>query len=550
MSSREELLKKAKRKMLIEKAKAKMASEKSPTPVSQEDMELDQTSMGFLGAEMPEPTEETMPLGESAKGVAEGMMNTLAGVGSGLPVVGPMVDEAAKTELISGRKGGMTDEQYSKLVEMGGGNREAGKAIGTMGGFMAAPGALLPQLGLSAADMASRKMIGGEDITAGDAALSGGLEVAANVMPKAMKYGMDKMSPSVLRKLAEINAVEALDPTSKQLGDMISTPAAGFENQRQELGRTMIDQQLLGGDKEAILKSLQRKRESLGNKLGDQVTDISSKASDVPTRKDISEVLKGKATDRRTDVLDDEIASHFDKASQTFKTPEMKEAERHIKKLDNLASTSPDPDVAAKAAADANELREMMPTGELDFENLVTIRKELDAKAFSAYKTDSPTGDKIKEVAKTIRDIEDDIAMGIDIDYKTTKGLYSSVKSLEKLAVGASGKAERDAIGGITKAINRTLPSIFGATTGFAVGGPVGGVIGTAVGNRAGRVWAKYGPQLKAAGFEKASKLPTKYLRELVEELNKSGPIAAGALHFKILQEDKQARKKHMKDKK
>ena len=130
MSSREELLKKAKRKMLIEKAKAKMASEKSPTPVSQEDMELDQTSMGFLGAEMPEPTEETMPLGESAKGVAEGMMNTLAGVGSGLPVVGPMVDEAAKTALISGRKGGMTDEQYSKLVEMGGGNREAAFRIG------------------------------------------------------------------------------------------------------------------------------------------------------------------------------------------------------------------------------------------------------------------------------------------------------------------------------------------------------------------------------------------------------------------------------------
>jgi len=558
MTSREELVKKAKRKMLVEKAKAKMAMDQTSPDVSQEEapaVEPNQTSGGFLGAEMPAHAEETMPLGESAMGVAEGMMDTLAGVGSGLPVVGPAVDKLAKTELVSGRKGGMTDEQYAKLVEMGGGNREAGKAMGTVGGFMAAPATLGSQLGLSGADMASRKFIGGEDITSEDAALTGGLELAAAGLPKAMKLGVDRISdkinPAKLREMAEASAVEALDPTSKQLGKMIATPAEGFANERQRLGRTLIDQNVLHGGKENILKNLQKKAAELGEKLGGQVSDISAQAPDVPTRADLVEILKSKSNSRRADILDDEIARHYDTASQSFKTPDMKKAENTVSKLEDLALNSPDAETAALADISAKNLASNMPQGELDFENLVAIRKALDDKAFSAYKSDSPAGDKIKEVAETIRSIENDISMGLDVSYLDTKGLYKSVKDLEELATGATGKAERDALGGITKSINRTLPSIMGASIGFSTGGAAGGVLGTAIGNKAGRVWAKYGPQLKAAGFESASKLPTDpvKLKEFIDVLNKQGPTAVGALHFKMLQDDKQYRKKHMKDK-
>jgi hypothetical protein len=266
---------------------------------------------------------------------------------------------------------------------------------------------------------------------------------------------------------------------------------------------------------------------------------------------DLAQKLKNLAGNQRDKLLDDSTARYYDKASDSFKTPEIKAAEKQIKDLTKMAQKAESPEEADILLSQADELHEVIEESQaLDFKSLTDIRKYLDGKAANAHKSQSKSTEHIRKVSNMVRDIEDDIAMGIDPDYKSIKHLLGQVNDLNKLAKSAAGKAEREALGGITAAINRSLPTILGTTVG-AVGGPAGAAAGAIAGNRAGKIWAKYGPQFKAAGFDAANKLtndPQK-LKQLVDAAEKGGATAIGATHFKLMQEDPEYRKKYMKKK-
>lgn len=83
-----------------------------------------------------------------------------------------------------------------------------------------------------------------------------------------------------------------------------------------------------------------------------------------------------------------------------------------------------------------------------------------------------------------------------------------------------------------------------GIATSVATGNPV--VAGVLV---ADYVFDKYKPALLAAGLKKASDLG-KYSDKFAEAAEKGGQAAIGALHYKLMQEDPEYRKKHNKEEK
>ncbi len=204
-----------------------------------------------------------------------------AGVGSGIPAVGPLVDKLAKTELVSGRKGGMTDEQYDKLVAKGGRVRKAGNLAGTLGGFAAAPAAVLPQLGLSGADMASRKFIGGEDISGAKAGGTLAIEGALGSAGKAMnKLGvtskiLDKVKgiqeKMVTKAGKQAEAAAGLTST-KSLRDKLSRMEADGSVKPGELGNRLIqDGVVQAGDTAA---SVAKKSKDLFERAGKEIDQL------------------------------------------------------------------------------------------------------------------------------------------------------------------------------------------------------------------------------------------------------------------------------------
>jgi len=454
-------------------------------PAAVPDMESDQTSMGFLGAEMPAPAEDSMPLGESAMGVAGGMMNTLAGIGSGLPVVGPLVDEAAKTELVSGRKGGMTDEQYSKLVEMGGSNREGGKAIGTMGGFMAAPGAVLPQLGLSAADMASRKMIGGQDISGpqagGTLALEGALGASGKLLAK-FKGLQDKM---ITQAGKQAEAAAGLS-SSKSLRDKLAKMEASGKIKPGELGNRLIENGVVrAGDTAA----------SVAKKSGVLIDNAG---------KEIDQLLSGKSVP--TQKVQDALLNTLDKPAYT----ELRE--KVIKKVNTQV------DLLEEAGEN------------LDLTDLRKIKSEI-GREVSDFQSKASSKEAGKHIYKGLTN-----AIENSLGERELNKLRELNKKFEvgRMAEEAASGTANSGMSGLRK---------MGVVTSTITGNTAvaGGLV-------AEHVFGKYKPALLAAGLTKASHLG-KYAEKFATAAEE-GPKAIGALHFQLLQDDKQYRKKHMKDKK
>ena len=467
------------------------------------------------------------------------------GIGRGIPVAGKALEDTGA--MIAGMTPEQGQQALANVDEQSPWLTGGGKMAGAMGSFAAAPG-LRPALALSAADMVTR------DKTAGEMAVGLALEGTLGGVGKLIGKGLGGLSSDKLAARAEKNAIEALDPSSEQIGKMMD------EGTLLEKGRYLLDNNILRDpsknvisglrDKEEMLSVLNANKDKLVGKLKKSTDDITEAGPDVPGRLDLAEKLKGMAGKQRDTLLDDTTAKYYDKASNSFKTPEIKEAEKAIKELDQIARDMPDPDILSELGAMKAGLQDGIEEAQaLDFKDLADIRQYLDGKAESAFKSQSKSTDHIRKVAGAVREIEDEIAMGIDPDYKTIKKLLGQTKDLNKMAKSAAGKAEREALGGISQTINRSMPTILGTTVGAATGNPIAAVAGAAVGNRAGKVWAKYGPQFKAAGFENASKLTkdSEKLKKLIEAVEKGGSTAVGALHFKYMLEDESYRKNHTK---
>lgn len=591
MASREELLKQAKRKMLLEKAKEKMAASAS------QEVTPDQTAMGFLGAEMPEGA-PTDPMA-----LAEGAMNTLAGYGSGLPVVGPMVDELAKTEAVSGRPGGMSDEQYAKLVEMGGGAREGGKFLGTTGGFMAAPATILAQMGLAGADMVSRGAIGGQEITPEEVGIMASATMAPAGLGKlAQKFkGINEKMRTSAGELAETAA--GLD-ISKSARKALSEAEIVGDIEAGEFGNMLLDRGVVKpfqGPKKTASKALEV-REAVGKDIdkvlagsqGSNTQELLGKFKSLISKKSLRNETE-KAVDKKAKDIVSSLAKD-NRAKET--TEKMAGLSEEIKMLSSLDASEEGKRVVAYKLASAkhkqNKIIEAVDKAEEakaeqgidpeylqklnteydmlddvinDLEGTTSLLKDMTPESLEAQIMEGTS--KLEKLSEKtdgasipltrLRELKDDIrGKGEVLGKKKTsdKAIHDTYKNSIKESLGEQDLERLKALNKEKEAAEAAfVGSIDSTATRASDLGKYAAMHSVAQGSMAfpamyatKALWAKHGAALAAAGLRKGS-IPPKHLGKFAEAAENRGKAGVGALHFQLMQDDPEYRKKNMKGK-
>jgi hypothetical protein len=164
----------------------------------------------------------------------------------GIPVAGKAAEDIGAT------LAGMSKEEGAEFFQRED-EQNPGNIVPQIGGAIAsmAPMGIAPALAASAADMTMR------DTPVSKMALNLGLEGALGGLGKLAGKAFTKAGSEATKEAAERNAIEALDPTSEQIGKMLD------EGDYLAKGRTLLDEGILKDPNKGLIRGLRDKEDIL-----------------------------------------------------------------------------------------------------------------------------------------------------------------------------------------------------------------------------------------------------------------------------------------------
>ena len=199
-------------------------------------------------------------------------------------------------------------------------------------------------------------------------------------------------------------------------------------------------------------------------------------------------------------------------------------------KLEELTPLNPEivKQQISKAELDLKNLEDMVPTGGLSPKRIQEIKDSI-SKEVDILTTPATTKAGEKALSKAYRDtIEESLGA------KELERLKELNKNLQASKTAMKGSIESSA----------SKPSALGQYTSMYSLSKGDLAFPTIYASK--NLWGTYGNSLAAVGIKKGA-IPAKYLGQFAEAAEKGGKTAVGALHFKLMQEDPEYRKKHTK---
>ena len=382
----------------------------------------------------------------------------------------------------------MTPEQYeaykAKSAEQHPIATKAGEAVGSIGPYAAIPGVGLGSLA------ASLGVSGADQAMRGKSAGEIGANLAQEGIVGGVTMGLGKLlkklpSPERMRELAGINAEKAAGlHSTKSLRDKLSRMEAAGDIKPGELGNRLLDEGVVqAGD---TAKAVAAKSKALYEEAG----------------KEIESLLRGNKA--YTQKVQDNL----------------------LKQADTPALTALQEKISKKINTQVDLLEELGET--IDLSDLNKIKTEIgnEVKDFTSKASSKEAGKRMYEsltdsIQKSLGERE--LSKLKELNKKYQAGAMASEPASELANKGMSGLKKM----GITTAVVTGNPHVAGALAGS-------------------HVFDMYKDAFQAVGIRKASNLG-KYVVPFAEAAEKGGKTAVGALHFKLMQEDPEYRKKHQK---
>jgi len=401
-------------------------------------------------------------------------------LGAGVPVLGPIAAEAG-----AGMAGSTPEQEAATREASSPAASLVGEMAGTIGGFGLAPQAFLPQMGLSAADMAARGASGGK--MAQDLTIEGLLGGAGAAAGKLVRGAGKMLDPEKLKKIAGKRAEAAAGlGATKSLRDKIAKMESTGTIEEGELGQRLLDAGVV--------------------RFGESTAQLAERAKELKelAGKEIGQILNDKAVFTKT--AQDALAG----------------------KLEGTALSEIAQKTQKKIQTQIDLLEE---AGEaVDLKDLNKIKSDI-GKEIKDFTSDLPTKEGGRKVYTALKEaIEDGLAETELTRLREANKKFQAGTMAGDAALSQSNKP----VGELSKSA-----LLYGASTRQPA------ILASLAGRH---LWNKYGNTFVAAGLNKKSvQAMGKHAARLAEAAEK-GPSAVAALHFTLMQDDEKYRKKNTKE--